>query len=119
MWAGRRLGVVLHGKNRVLPVPNTFDRSVVEVKVRHFKRLRTGHSRSLSADRKAMVLGCDKYLPCREIPHRVVSAAMAIGQFHRLTAQREPEQLMTEADPKDRERPVRQVADRFNGVSHR
>src|SRR2546421_6065617 len=83
MGAGRRLGMVLHGKNRVLPVPNAFDRSVIEVKVRHFKRLRTGHSRCLSADGKAMVLRCDKYLPCREITYWMVAAAVAIRQFDR------------------------------------
>jgi hypothetical protein len=48
--------MVLHGKNRVLAVPNTFDRSIVEVKVGHLKRLRTGHSGGLAAHREAMVL---------------------------------------------------------------
>src|SRR2546421_10092057 len=79
----------------------------------------TGHSLCLSSDGKAMVLRCDKYLPCREITYWMVAAAVAIRQFDRLTTQREPEQLMTEANPKDRYRPVRQIANRFDGVSHR
>src|SRR6266852_6761224 len=118
MWAGRRLRMVLDGENRVFPVPNTFDRSVVEVKVRDIKRLRAGHRRRLPADRKAVVLGRDKYLPRCEITYWMIAAAMAIGQFDCLSAQRETHQLMAEADPKDRYCPVGQIANGFDCVSH-
>jgi len=42
VWAWRRLGVILDGKNRVLPVLDAFDGPIVEVKVGDLKRLRAG-----------------------------------------------------------------------------
>jgi hypothetical protein len=56
MGARRGLGMVLHGKNRVFPVPDPFDGPVVEVKVGDLKRLRAGNAARLSPDCKPMVL---------------------------------------------------------------
>src|SRR2546425_1422754 len=108
MWARRRLRVVLDGKNRVLPVLYSFDRSVVEVKVGDLKRLRARNATRLSPHRESMILGRDKYLSRRKIAHRMIPPAMAVGQLDRLASHRQAEQLMAETDAKDRQLPVRQ-----------
>src|SRR6266566_7530894 len=108
MWARRRLRVVLDGKNRVLPVLYSFDRSVVEVKVRDLKRLRAWNAARLSPHRESMILGRDKYLSRSKIANRMIPPPVAVGQLDRLASHRQAEQLMAETDAKDRQRPVRQ-----------
>src|SRR5438105_11808134 len=119
MGARRSLRVVLHRENRVLPMLHPFDGAVVEVKVGDLKRFGTWHAGGVTAHREAVVLRRDKYLSCREIPHRMVAAPMAVGELHRVTPERQTEQLVTEADPENRARAVGQVAQRGNGVVHR
>src|SRR3989475_11853118 len=41
---------------------------------------------------------------------------MAAGKLHRISAECQPQQLMTETDPKDGKRAVRQSAQRLDGV---
>src|SRR2546425_1938711 len=113
MWARRRLRVVLDGKNRVLPVLYSFDRSVVEVKVGDLKRLRARNATGLSPHRESMILGRDKYLSRSKIAHRMIAPPVAVGQLDRLASHRQAEQLMAETDAKDRQCPVRQ---RPNGI---
>jgi len=48
MWARGRLRWLLDGKNRVLPVLDSFDGPVVEVKVGDLKRLRARNPTRLS-----------------------------------------------------------------------
>src|SRR5512135_3120235 len=54
-----------------------------------------------------------------QITNRVVSPAMPVRELHGRPAEREPEQLMTETNPEDRNAPVREFADGGNGVAHR
>src|SRR6266513_5347631 len=82
MRARRRLRVVLDGKNRVLAVPDAFDRPVVEVKVGDLKRLRARNAARFAPDGESVVLRRDKYLSRREIAHRVIAAAMSVWQLH-------------------------------------
>src|ERR1051325_991135 len=49
----------------------------------------------------------------------MVPAAMPIWQLDRLASQRESEQLVPKADPKDRHRPVRELPDRLDRVADR
>ena len=49
----------------------------------------------------------------------MIAAAMPVGELHRLAAEGEPEQLVPQADPEDRERPVGQLADRVERRSRR
>jgi hypothetical protein len=53
-WGGLR--VVLDGENGVFPMAHPFDGTVIEVKVRDLKRLRTRHASRISLHREAMVL---------------------------------------------------------------
>src|SRR5438128_12275918 len=41
---------------------------------------------------------------------------MAVGKLHRISAECQPQQLMTETDPKDGKRAVRKSAQRLDGV---
>jgi hypothetical protein len=50
------LGVVLDGENGALPMPHSFDRTVIEVKVRDLKRLRTRDACGVSLDGESVVL---------------------------------------------------------------
>ena len=90
--------MVLNSENRVLPVPYPFDGPVVEVKVRDLKRLRTGHAARIAAHREPMVLRRYKYLSRTEIPHRVVTAAVPIGEFDRLSPKGEAQKLVPQAN---------------------
>src|SRR5205807_4234888 len=106
---GRSLRVVLHRENRVLPVLHPFDGAIVEVKVGDLKRFGTRHAAGVAPQRETMVLRRDKYLSCREIPHGLVAAPMAVWELHRVAPERQPEQLVTEADPENRQRAVGQL----------
>lgn len=114
--ARRRLRVVLDGEDWVFAVFDAFDRSIVEVKVGHLKAIRTWYAARLAADRKAVILRSDKYLPRREIANRMVPAAVSIRELHSLAAHCQAEQLMAQADAEDREVAVRQVSDRVDRV---
>jgi hypothetical protein len=89
VWSRRRLGMVLHGKDRVFPMPDALDGVVVQVKVCDLEGLSARNARGVAADREAVILGRYKYLTCREIADRVVSTPMAIGQFDRVPAERQ------------------------------
>ena len=113
------LGMVLHGEDRVLPVLHALDGVVVQVKVRDLERFGSRDPRRVAPDREAVVLRGYKYLTCSEIANWVVASPVTVGQFDRVPAQGEAEQLMPEADPKDREGAVGKLAQRRNRISHR
>ena len=95
-WGGFRM--VLDGKDRKCFVPNAFHRSVVEIDVSDLQIARPGDGALLALNRKAVILRCDKYLSCTEIPHWVVTAAVPIGQFYRLPPKREAQELVAKAN---------------------
>ena len=66
-------------------------------------------------DREAVVLDGDEHAARVADAHRVVRAAVAEGQLERPQAEREPEQLMAEADAEERH-PAEKVAHRLDGV---
>src|SRR5438445_2312933 len=49
----------------------------------------------------------------------MVAARVPVGQLDRLAAEGETQELMAEADPEDRDRAIRELADRADGVRHR
>src|SRR2546430_3053561 len=117
MWARRRLRVVLDRENRVLPVLHSFTLSVVEVMVRDLKRLRAGYASRLSPHRESVVLRRDKYLSRRKIAHWMVPAPMPIRQLHRFPSEGQTQQLVAQADAKNRNAAVGEVPDRGDGVA--
>src|SRR6266568_1762909 len=106
MGARRRLRVVLDGKNRILSVLDAFDGPVVEVKVGDLKRLRTWNTARFAPDCESVVLRRDKYLSRIEIAHGMIAAPMSVRELLRLSAQRETEYLLADADAGRRQRPA-------------
>jgi hypothetical protein len=92
--------MVLNGKDRKCFVPNAFHRSVIEIDVSDLQIARSRDGALLSLNRKAVVLGRYKYLSCTEIPHWVVTAAVPIGEFYRLSPKREAQELVAKANAK-------------------
>jgi len=109
--------MVLHREDGILTVLHSFDRTVIEVEMGHFKWLRARDAPGVAAHREPVVLRRDKYLPGCKIPHRMVTASMAVRQLHRVAAQRETEQLVAEADAEDRQRAVGELAQRVDGIA--
>src|SRR2546430_11164081 len=95
----RGLGVILHGQHRLALVPETFQRLVVEIDVRVLDLVRV---QRIGIDRKAVILRRDLHAPAAKILDRMIAAAMSELQFVRAAAEREAEELMTEADAEDR-----------------
>src|SRR3954471_1096648 len=79
--AGSGLRVVLHREERQLAMANPLDGPIVEIEVGDFERRRPGNPGSISNYRETMVLSGDEDLIGTNIPHRVVSASMAVGQL--------------------------------------
>ena len=107
--------MILHRVNRAIHHPQPFDRAVVQIEVRHLHVAR----QRFGIDRKAVVLRRDLDLSGLEKFHRMIRAAVAELQLEGLAAEREPENLMAEADAEDRLVGLRQVARVLDGVVDR
>ena len=116
MRPGRGLGVVLDSKNGVFLVSDAFYGAVIEVTVRDLKPFCARNVTSFAPDREPVVLRGDKHLPGLEIPNRMITAAMAVGELYGFPTIGEPQELMTETNPEDRDRSIGQVANRSHGV---
>jgi hypothetical protein len=115
----RRLGVVLHRKERQLTMANALDRSIVQVEVGHLKRRSARDPGPVTNYRKAMVLRSDENLVRAEIPHRVVAPSVSVRELGRGAAVGEADQLMAQADAEGRKTSIRELADGIQRVSHR
>src|SRR5437879_13397675 len=91
--------MVLHREDGILTVLHSFDRTVIEVEMGHFKWLRARDAPGVAAHREPVVLRRYKHLSCREIAHWMVAPPMPVRQLHRTTAQRVAVQLGAERDP--------------------
>src|SRR3989442_9016515 len=91
--------MILHGKDRELPVPKPFVRAVIEINVGD---LDFRGVQGFRIERKPVVLRRDLDLTGAEILDRMVRAPMPEFELERFPPQRKPEQLMAEADSKDR-----------------
>jgi len=106
MGPGGRLRMILHGKDGVFAVPDPFHGAVIEVEVGYDEPGGVGHPGRVPPHREPMVLGRDKYLSRNEIADGMVAAPVPVGELHRLGAHGEAEQLVSEADPEDRDMSV-------------
>jgi hypothetical protein len=110
--------MVLHAENRQLPVLDAFDGAIIEVKVRHLKFLATWHVLTASSDCKSVILGCDQDVTVRQIPHGVIPPAVTVRELLGASAEREPDELVTEANAKHRCPGFRDLADLRQHVLH-
>src|SRR3989440_7833952 len=112
--AGRRLRMVLHGERRPLAVGKPLARAVVEVDVRGLPAVAGDR---LGLDREPVVLGGDLGLVRDQVLHRMVCAVVAELELVCAAAAGQPHDLVTPADPDDRE-PTKEPADRLDQVGH-
>src|SRR5204863_9333058 len=115
--AGRGLRMVLDGKNRVFPVLDPLYGAVVEVQMGDFEGLGARNAAGFPSGGKPVVLRGGEYLSRREIAHGVVPTPVPVREFDRFPTQRESEQLMAEADPKDGQLPVGESPDCIDRVT--
>src|SRR5689334_10420091 len=91
--------MVLHAEHRQLPVAQPLAGAVVQVDV---ARLPAAARQGGRVDGEVVVLRRDLHAPGGEILHRVVGAMMAERQLVRASAGGQPEDLVAEADSKNR-----------------
>ena len=101
MRAGRRLGMELERREAVALKP--FDGAVVQRDVADLRGV-------AGLDREAVVLGGHEHAPRAGHAHRMVRAAVSERKLERPQAEREPDELVAEADAEER-RAAEQVAD--------
>ena len=98
MRSGRRLRMVLHGEDRQLTMGQSFDGIVVQVQMGYlscaFERIRV--------HREPVILRGDLDFARGQIHHRLIAAVVAELELVSLAAEREPHDLMAEANPEDR-----------------
>ena len=110
--AGRGFRVILHRKGRAVGERHAAVRAVEQ---RDMRLLHVGGKRS-AVDGEAVVHRHDLHLAGGEVLDRVVRAVVALRHFHRPPADREPEQLMAEADAEQRNFCLEQGLDGRHGV---
>ena len=102
MRAGRGFGMILHAENRLGLVPHALDRLVVQIDPVHGQLRRQDfgiHGETVVLRRDFDLAGC-------QILHRLVGAAMAELQFEGFPAERLAENLVAQANPKNRDAAV-------------
>src|SRR5580658_8528690 len=98
MRTGRRLGMILHAEGGILAVSDSLDRLVVQVDVSHLD----GVGKRIRLEGKAVVLARDFHPIVAAIQYGLVGPAMSEFQFKDLAAAGHAEELVAQADPKDR-----------------
>src|SRR5581483_7277588 len=106
-----RFGVILHGEDWLLAVPQPFDRPVVQIDVSHGELWRPGDRILASLHRESVILGRDQHLAGRKVLDGMISAAMTVRHLHRARAVCESQDLMPQADTEYRDIPVGERAD--------
>jgi hypothetical protein len=115
MEIGRRLGMVLSGKDRPALDREALDRAVVEVDLGDPAIRR----QTVGIDGEAVILAGDRHLAGQQVLHRLVAAVVAELELEGAAAHRQSEQLMTEADAEDRRAGRGQLAHRVDDRGQR
>jgi hypothetical protein len=90
--------MVLHGKERQLPMSNSLNGSVIQVQVRHLERGSTGNSSFVANHSEAMVLRRDQHLVIPQVLDGMVPAAVTIWQLCSAATICQADQLVAETD---------------------
>src|SRR5581483_12239517 len=94
MRPGTRLRMTLEAERRAIGQREALQRAIEQ---RDMRYARVGRQR-IGIDGEAVVLRSDQHAAGIEILHRMIGAVMAEWHLARLRAQREPHQLVAEAD---------------------
>src|SRR5215211_729259 len=100
--ARSRFRMVLDSEHRQLTMADPFDGPIIQVHVGNLEIRRSADTRLVTLHGEAVVLRSDQDSPGPHLFHGVVSPAMAIRKFFRRAAERQAEELMTEADAEHR-----------------
>ena len=95
----RGFRVILHAEHRLAAVAEAFQRLVVQIHVRDFDVARVERIR---IHREAVIVRGDLDALRQLVDHRMIGAAMPELQLVSFAAQRQPENLVTQADAEDR-----------------
>ncbi len=107
------LGVILNGEDRFLAMTEPFDRSIVEIDVSHLQLGRAGNSLCAPDNGEPMVLRCDEHFAGRHFLDGMISAVMAKAHLLGACAEREAQDLMSQADTENRHA---SISNRTHGV---
>jgi hypothetical protein len=110
--------MVLNGKQRKFAVADPLDGSIVQVQMSDLRCGGARHPISVSNHCESMVLRRDQHLVCPEIPHRMITAAMAVRQLGGGATVGQADQLMTETNPEGREPGIGELPDTLQRVAH-
>src|SRR4051812_44540025 len=94
--------MVLDSEDRQIPVAEAFDAPVVEVHVRHLELGGICHRPLVTLDGEAVVLRRNQHSSGLDFLYRVVSTAMTVGHLGRRPAERQAEQLVSQANTESR-----------------
>ena len=115
VWAGGSFGVVLDGEGRLVFAAESLVRIVVEVQM---SQLDLFFFKRIGVYAEAMVLAGDFNLSRFEVLNRVIGTSVAELELVGPGAERQGENLVTEAYSEDGDF-AKQFADGFDGVFHR
>ena len=102
MWARRSFGMILHPENRQVTVSKALYRPVIEGYMSDFQVTGSRHRAIITFNGETMILGCDQHSPGLDLLHRMIPPSMTVGHLDGRTAECQSQELMAEADPKDR-----------------
>jgi hypothetical protein len=91
--------MVLHSEQRQLPMPNSFDRSVIQVQVGYLERRSARDTTFVPNDSEAMVLRRDQHLVVAQVLDWMVATPVPVRQLRCSAAERQADQLMPKTDP--------------------
>ena len=114
VWTGCSFGMELYAERATLACAQTFNALIVQVDVRYFDVGR----KTVGAHGKAVVVRRDLDAASYSIFHRLIAAAMTELEFVRFPTERQPQNLMAEADSEDRHAPEK-LTHGVNGVGYR
>ena len=86
--------MVLHGKERLLRMPQALDRPVVQVEMGDFRPL----LQRIDVHTETMILGRNLNLPGGEVHHRLVAPVMAEFELIGLSTQGQTQNLVSQTD---------------------
>src|SRR5579862_9881481 len=93
------LRMILYAEQRQIPMPQAFQRRVIQI---HVRELDFTLRQRIRVDREIVIVRRDLNLSRLQLLNRMIPAVVPELQLVRLPAQRNARQLMSEANPKDR-----------------
>jgi hypothetical protein len=115
-WSGLR--VILHREEWKLTMPNSFDGAVVQIQMSYLESGCPRNTIRTPNHSEAMVLSSNENLIIAQISHRVVAAAVTIGELRRRAAVRQAYELMSQADTEGGKTSSRQLSNALQSVPH-